>query len=126
MIGRAAAANPWIFRQIAEQLAGLPYYRPAQRDRYTMMRTYFTMLAGKGGADLVGKMKQFTTYFSYGVRNGARLRTAIHREKDAAAILGRLDGFFETELRQEAEGVPAELPGGPPPELTSCEACLPG
>jgi tRNA-dihydrouridine synthase len=126
MIGRAAAANPWIFRQIAEHLAGLPYYRPAQQDRYSIMRTYFTMLVAKGGADLIGKMKQFTTYFSHGIRNGARLRTAIYHEKGAAAILGHLDRFFETELKLEAAGVPADLPAGPPPELMSCEACFPG
>jgi tRNA-dihydrouridine synthase B len=34
MIGRAAAANPWIFRQIAQYTATGSYERPTVEDRY--------------------------------------------------------------------------------------------
>jgi nifR3 family TIM-barrel protein len=50
MIGRAAPANPWIFRQIAQYTAtkeatGLGKYDiPTDADRYRMIRTYFAML----------------------------------------------------------------------------------
>ena len=50
MIGRAAPANPWIFRQIAQYTASLEatgvgrYDKPTDRDRYRMIRTYFGML----------------------------------------------------------------------------------
>ncbi|MBI4893290.1 MAG: tRNA-dihydrouridine synthase, partial [Acidobacteria bacterium] len=98
MVGRAASSNPWIFRQIAEHLAGRPYFQPTERDRWQMMHRYYEMLIDKGGLDIVGKMKQFATYFTHGIRNGARLRTAIYQARDAAAILDMVDRFFEREM----------------------------
>jgi nifR3 family TIM-barrel protein len=50
MIGRAAPANPWIFRQIAQytatkQSSGTGSYdRPTEMDRYRMIRDYFERL----------------------------------------------------------------------------------
>jgi tRNA-dihydrouridine synthase B len=50
MIGRAAPANPWIFRQIAQYTATKEatgtgtYDVPTDQDRYRMIRTYFQML----------------------------------------------------------------------------------
>ena len=50
MIGRAAPANPWIFRQIAEYTASRAatgtgsYTVAAEEDRHGMIRTYFGML----------------------------------------------------------------------------------
>jgi nifR3 family TIM-barrel protein len=50
MIGRAAPANPWIFRQIAQytaskQSTGIGVYdRPTDMDRYRMIRDYFERL----------------------------------------------------------------------------------
>jgi len=50
MIGRAAPANPWIFRQIAQytatkQATGVGRYdRPTEMDRYRMIRDYFERL----------------------------------------------------------------------------------
>jgi nifR3 family TIM-barrel protein len=98
MIGRAASYNPWIFRQVAEYLASGSYVSPTEKDRYEMMRTYYAGLVERGEPDLVGKMKQFATYFSHGVRNGSRLRTEIHRAHDAGQILTQVDQFFNREL----------------------------
>ena len=44
MIGRAAPANPWIFRQIAQHTATGAYVSPTEDDRHRMIRTYFAML----------------------------------------------------------------------------------
>ncbi len=44
MIGRAAPANPWIFRQIAQYTATGRYDQPTDLDRYRMIRMYFEML----------------------------------------------------------------------------------
>ena len=50
MIGRAAPANPWIFRQIAQYTASKHstgtgnYERPTDMDRYRMIRDYFERL----------------------------------------------------------------------------------
>ncbi|MBI3209277.1 MAG: tRNA dihydrouridine synthase DusB [Candidatus Solibacter usitatus] len=102
MIGRAASANPWIFRQIEEYRAAGTYWRPTERDRYEIMRSYYSMLREKDTPDAVGKMKQFATYFTHGVRNGARLRAAIYAHSDAAVILDCVEAFFEGELSSAA------------------------
>jgi len=50
MIGRAAPANPWIFRQIAQYTASKQstgtgsYDKPTNMDRYRMIRNYFERL----------------------------------------------------------------------------------
>lgn len=103
MIGRAAASNPWIFRQIQEFLKEGHYYKPSENDRWQIMHTYFAMLIEKGGLDVVGKMKQFATYFTHGVRDGAKLRTEIYQQRDGQPILDLVDRFFEKQVRSGAE-----------------------
>jgi tRNA-dihydrouridine synthase B len=98
MIGRAASSNPWIFRQIADYVATGRYEIPAEHERYEIMRRYYSMLCERGSSDAVGKMKQFATYFTHGVRNGSRLRVEIYHANEAPQILGLVDAFFEREL----------------------------
>src|SRR6201993_2123303 len=50
MIGRAAPANPWIFRQIAQYTATGSYDQPTVEDRYRMIRAYFQMLLDESEA----------------------------------------------------------------------------
>jgi tRNA-dihydrouridine synthase len=97
MIGRAASSNPWIFRQIAQYLATGVYDEPTERDRYAMMRKYYAMLIEHRERDSVGKMKQFATYFTHGVRHGAQLRVSIYKALEAEAILGLVDEFFQAQ-----------------------------
>ncbi len=100
MIGRTASSNPWIFRQIQEYLHTGSYIVPPDRDRYHMMKTYYLMLEEHGEADAVGKMKQFATYFTHGVRNGSKLRTEIYRAQDVGRILEIVDAFFAEQLNE--------------------------
>lgn len=74
MIGRAAPANPWIFRQIAQytatkQATGIGVYdKPSDMDRYRMIRDYFERLmaevaehpevAGPADSDLEKRLKR--------------------------------------------------------------------
>ncbi|MFN0170537.1 MAG: tRNA dihydrouridine synthase DusB [Bryobacteraceae bacterium] len=94
MIGRAASYNPWIFRQIQQYLATGQYEEPADADRHRIMRKYYAMLLDHNEKDMVGKMKQFASYFTHGVRGGARLRGEIYHLSDGNAILDAVDHFF--------------------------------
>jgi hypothetical protein len=67
------------------------------------------MLCDHQAPDAVGKMKQFATYFTHGVRNGSRLRVEIYKATEARQILGMVDEFFERELSID-------------PQLTALEA----
>jgi tRNA-dihydrouridine synthase B len=97
MIGRGASSNPWIFRQIQQYLATGAYDEATQQDRYQMMRGYYDMLIARADHDAAGKMKQFATYFTHGVRHGAQLRASIYAVHSSAAILDLVDAFFNTE-----------------------------
>ena len=98
MIGRAASSNPWIFRQIDEFCATGSYDTPPEIARYEIMRRYYSMLRDYAADDTVGKMKQFATYFTHGVRNGSHLRARIYACTGTGAILDEVDAFFEREL----------------------------
>jgi tRNA-dihydrouridine synthase B len=124
MIGRAAPANPWIFRQIAQYTALARYDQPTEMDRYRIIRAYFQMLletAYEAGDDsemqgtgyegrnyAQGKMKQFASWFTHGVPGGGALRKAIYECKSGPAILHAVEKFFEArlagELSELAEG----------------------
>jgi nifR3 family TIM-barrel protein len=98
MIGRTASYNPWIFAQIDSYLRTGRYEIPPDRARYDIMRTYYQMLVEHGEADAIGKMKQFATYFTHGVRNGAKLRTDIYRAQQVGHVLDIVDRFFNEQL----------------------------
>lgn len=101
MIGRAASYNPWIFRQIHEYLETGSYWQPSHVDRHAIMKRYFTMLEETNWPEAVGKMKQFTSYFTHGVRNGAHLRAGIYKHNAPREIISAVDEFFEREVEQE-------------------------
>ncbi len=172
MIGRAAPANPWIFRQIAQYTAyhaalhnssfrstgvssplfGLSSRSEAEgsacvpgsthaydvataEDRYRMIRTYFTMLFAEmeqehpevevpthidlealtpaelaahnrlrhqardresAHRDVIGKMKQFASWFTHGVPGGSTLRKSIFEAKQGEQVMDAVDRFFQT------------------------------
>ncbi|MFZ3217877.1 MAG: tRNA dihydrouridine synthase DusB [Candidatus Acidiferrales bacterium] len=94
MIGRTASSNPWIFRQIADYLATGRYDEPTDVDRYQLLSGYFRSLIAAEMPDAIGKMKQFASLFTHGVRNGAELRYAVHHAHTATEILDKVDAFF--------------------------------
>lgn len=99
MIGRAAASNPWIFRQIQEYVGTGSYFQPTDADRYAIMSQYYKMLEEQSGKEAAGKMKQFATYFTHGIRGGSRLRTQIHQTPLASTIRALVDEFFSPTVK---------------------------
>jgi nifR3 family TIM-barrel protein len=114
MVGRAAAANPWIFRQIAQYTATGHYEQPTVEDHYRMIHAYFQMLLDEVEAtkdlpraarlgETAGKMKQFATWFTHGVAGGAKLRKAIYQARTGAEVLAQVNAFFAVQLAGGAE-----------------------
>jgi tRNA-dihydrouridine synthase B len=101
MIGRAAASNPWIFRQVAQHADSGSYDEPTEHDRYDMIRTYFQMLVDEESPGAVGKMKQFASWFTHGVRNGSGLRKAVYEAREEREILDRVNQFFAAALAEQ-------------------------
>jgi tRNA-dihydrouridine synthase B len=94
MIGRAAPTNPWIFRQMTEYFRSGSYSEPSETDRYQLIRSYYAMLVDENIPGAIGKMKQFASWFTHGVRNGAELRRNVQSAQSAREVLDRVDEFF--------------------------------
>ena len=133
MIGRAAPANPWIFRQIAQYTATKRYDKPTEMDRYRMIRDYFERLMHEvsehpevlGPAeddlskrlkrnhesaqrDAIGRMKQFASWFTHGVPGGAVLRRQIFEAKRGADVMDKVEIFFTERANSPQEEAPLE------------------
>lgn len=121
MIGRAAPANPWIFRQIAQYTATGSYERPTVDDRHRMIRAYFQMLLDEAEStkdlprsdrmgETSGKMKQFATWFTHGVPGGAKLRAAIYTARTGAEVIAQVELFFATLRTEPSSEAPVQEP----------------
>lgn len=106
MIGRTAASNPWIFRQIRQHAETGRYDQPTEADRYQMIRTYFKMLVDETQHGSAGKMKQFVAWFTHGVPNGSALRRACYDAHTGPAILDSVERFFEELLSGSSPAAP--------------------
>lgn len=94
MIGRAAPSNPWIFRQIQSFISTGDYEQPSNAERYRLIRDYFTMLINEETPGTIGKMKQFTSWFTHGLRRGTDLRKSIQSALHPSEVIGKVDSFF--------------------------------
>ncbi len=94
MIGRTAATNPWIFRQMEQYFSAGHYDQPSEADRYRLLADYFRSLIAAELPDAIGKMKQFACWFTHGVRNGSELRHRVHSSRMPEEVLQRVDEFF--------------------------------
>jgi tRNA-dihydrouridine synthase len=94
MIGRAAASNPWIFRQLSDFFHTGTFSQPTEVDRYQLIRSYYQMLVTEEVPGAIGKMKQFASWFTHGVRKGAELRKSIQSARGTREVLDRVDQFF--------------------------------
>jgi tRNA-dihydrouridine synthase B len=125
LIGRGAMANPWIFRQIEDALAGRPVFQPNHEDKRAVLLEYFEMLReDMPEMAAIGKMKQLAGQFTKGLQGGALFRQTIYHSHSVTEILDRISEYFEA----VATGRPYYGEAGAPqieeeaPVLDSCEA----
>jgi len=125
LIGRGAMANPWIFRQIEDALAGREVFQPNHEDRRAVLLEYFEMLReDMPEMAAIGKMKQLAGQFTKGLQGGALFRTTIYHSHSVTEILDRISEYFEA----VTTGRPYYGEGGAKqieeeaPVLDSCEA----
>jgi tRNA-dihydrouridine synthase len=95
MIGRAAATNPWIFRQMQEFAETGRYTTPTEADRFRLLIDYYRQICSANLPDDVGKMKQFACWFTHSVGNGSELRRIVHTARTPSEILSSVESFFE-------------------------------
>lgn len=124
LIGRGAMANPWIFRQIEDAIAGREIFQPTLEDKQTLLLEYFEMLrTDMPELAAIGRMKQLAGQFTRGLQGGALFRTTLYHSHSVTEILERIAEYFDA----IQEGRPYYGEAGAPveeeaPVLDSCEA----
>ena len=96
MIGRAAATNPWIFRQMEQYAASGRYDTPTEDDRRRLLSGYYKQINAANLPDGIGKMKQFACWFTHGVSNGSELRRIVHAAKTPSEVVEKVEAFFDS------------------------------
>jgi nifR3 family TIM-barrel protein len=125
LIGRGAMANPWIFRQIEDALAGREIFQPTHEDRRAVLLEYFDMLReDMPEMAAIGKIKQLAGQFTRGLQGGALFRTSIYHSHSVTEILDRISEYFEaiTTGRPYYGEAGAAREETEAPTLDSCEA----
>jgi hypothetical protein len=96
MIGRAAATNPWIFRQMQQYAASGRYDTPTEAERHQLLSGYYRQISAANLPDGIGKMKQFACWFTHGVGNGSELRRIVHAARTPSEVVEKMETFFES------------------------------
>lgn len=94
MVGRAAAAFPWIFREIASYLRGDgSEFTP---DRPALYRRFVSILTDRFPVEKqLGRLKEFTHYFSRNYKFGHQLAWKVQAAKSIQDAMDRAEAFFE-------------------------------
>lgn len=97
LIGRGAMQNPWIFRQLADALAGREVYQPSLDEKKRVLLEFFGMCREEM-PELValGKMKQLAGQFTKGLVGGAQFRQTLYHSHSAREILDNISIYFRT------------------------------
>jgi nifR3 family TIM-barrel protein len=79
MCGRATMKNPWIFRQIADRLAGRPPREASLAERRDLMLAHFSAIERTAfdPREALHKLRTMTGWYTHGLPNGRALRVRI-------------------------------------------------
>ncbi len=96
MVGRASMKNPWIYRQVADRLAGREPYQPTMQDRRDVILAHFRLLMEQEDTRMtLHKLRTFTGWYTHGLPGGRHLRLKIGQLETAEAFLAEVERFFE-------------------------------
>jgi nifR3 family TIM-barrel protein len=96
MIGRASMKNPWIYRQVADALAGRAPYQPTLEDRRQVILTHFRLLSEQEEPKhALHKLRTFAGWYTHGLPGGRSLRMKIGTLPDYAAFVEAVERYFE-------------------------------
>lgn len=106
MIGRAAMANPWIFRQTEQLRNGEPVFEPQPEDKRWFLLQYQRMLLEvMPEQKAVGKLKQLIGQFFVGLPGAAQLRRDVQHARTSDEQRKIIERFFDP----YRNGMPVDL-----------------
>lgn len=103
MIGRSAIRNPWIFRQIREDQAGLPIFRPTLSDVNDYVLDLYASIEKPGIVERknVGRMKKFLNFVGLSVDADGQFLHEMRRAQTKKALFIICSNFLLKEGRAE-------------------------
>jgi tRNA-dihydrouridine synthase B len=97
MIGRAAARNPWIFRQILQLEKGLPIRDPDISERRSLIMDHFKFLSDALEEHRAAfRMRGLLLSYTKGLPGSGRFRERFTKIKDLHSLISSLDDYFNT------------------------------
>ncbi|MFI5180896.1 MAG: tRNA dihydrouridine synthase DusB [Thermoanaerobaculia bacterium] len=101
MVGRGTMKNPWIFRQAADLLAGMPVHAATLAERRDAILEHFRLILQNDGDEpraVMGKLRTFTGWYTHGLPNGVDLRRQISGLPSPQAFLDAVHDFFDRRM----------------------------
>ncbi len=97
MVGRGAIRNPWIFRQIRQQLSGGSVIEPTGREVLDYVRGLYesTRAAGVEERRRVQRVKKVMNYLALGVEPSGRFLHSVRRAQGEAEFFGLCAEFLD-------------------------------
>jgi nifR3 family TIM-barrel protein len=96
MIGRATMKNPWIFRQIADGMAGRPAREASLAERRELMLAHFSAIeeTAHDPKEALHKLRTMTGWYTNGLPHGRALRIRISELRTPADFRDAVGEFF--------------------------------
>jgi len=96
LVGRGVLRNPWILAQAADLAAGRAAREVSAADRGQFLLDYIDLLLAENGYErwVVNKIRALGSWYTKGIVNGSRLRTAINTADSVAALRELVTQFF--------------------------------
>ena len=112
MCGRATMKNPWIFRQIADLLAGRQPREATLSERRDLMLGHFGEIERLAfdPREALHKLRTMTGWYTHGLPNGRGLRVRISQLQTPEDFRSAIEEFFD-ELGDRGDGLPAAREG---------------
>jgi tRNA-dihydrouridine synthase B len=97
MIGRATMKNPWIFRQIADRLAGGAPREATLEERRDLMLAHFSAIEATAHdpREALHKLRTMTGWYTSGLPHGRALRVRISELQTPSDFRNAVTGFFD-------------------------------
>ncbi len=91
MVGRAALGNPWIFKNILNEINGKPTTVPTDYERYEMINRHIKLMKYiKGERQTVNEMRKHIAWYLKGYKNSARVRDKIFKIDDLDQVIDEI------------------------------------
>ena len=97
MIGRATMKNPWIFRQIADRMAGRPVREATLSERRDLMLAHFSAIEETAAdpREALHKLRTMTGWYTNGLPHGRALRIRISELSTPSDFREAVVEFFQ-------------------------------